>query len=98
MYYDRTDISEGIDLARSSNSKNVGFFIIVFLIMDSNYLCNGCHVLTMLCLRISDITFVTIKNIDYRCVIHNISKSEATNLFKNSAIKKYCLKFQSIQD
>ena len=37
MYYDRTDISEGIDLARSSNSKHVGFAIIVFLIMDSNF-------------------------------------------------------------
>ena len=37
LYYDRTDISEGIDLARSSNSKHVGFAIIVFLIMDSNF-------------------------------------------------------------
>ena len=37
MYYDGTDISEGIDLARSSNSENVGFAIIAFLIMDSNF-------------------------------------------------------------
>ena len=59
----------------------------------------------MLCLNISYITIVTVKNIDYCCIIHKISKSEAINLLENSVVencryiyKKYCLKFQSIQD
>ena len=31
-----------------------------------NFICNGCHDLTMLCLNLSDIAIITVKNIDYR--------------------------------
>ena len=64
---------------------------------------NGCHNLTMLCLNINDIAIIAVKNVGYRCIIHNIRKSETINLFENSALEdrwciyKYCLKFQSIQ-
>ena len=37
--------------------------------------CNGCHDLTMLSLNISDIAIITTQNVDYCCIIHNISKS-----------------------
>ena len=37
--------------------------------------------------NISDITIMTIKNVDYCCIIHNISKSEAINLLKNSVLE-----------
>ena len=50
-------------------------------------LCNGCHDLSMLCLNISDIAIITIKNVDYLCIIHNISKSEEINLLGNSVLK-----------
>ena len=33
--------------------------------------CNGCHDLTMISDNISNISVITIKNIDYRCIIHN---------------------------
>ena len=48
--------------------------------------CNGCHDLSMLCLNISDIAITTVKNVDYRCIIHNMSKSEATDLLENSVL------------
>ena len=35
--------------------------------------------------NISDIAIMTLKNVDYCCIIHNISKSEAINL-----LKKFC--------
>ena len=41
----------------------------------------------MLCLNISDIANITVKNVDYRCIIYNISKSEAINLLENSVLK-----------
>ena len=90
LYYDRIDISEGIDLAKNNNIKewmicNYWFFNYGFEFQDS--VCNGCHDLIMLCLTISDITIITIKNVDYRCIIHNISKSEAINLLKNSILE-----------
>ena len=34
--------------------------------------------------NISDIAIMTIKNVDYCCIIHNISKSEAIILLENS--------------
>ena len=68
-----------------------------FKFQDSVY--NGCNNLTMLCVNISNIAITTNRNVDYRCIIHNISKSEAINLLKNSVledrgyIEKNCLNF-----
>ena len=89
LYYDRTDTSEGIDPTKSNNSKegmvcHNWFFHHGFKFQDS--LCNGCHDLRILCLNISDIAIIINKNIDYRCIIHNISRSEATNSLKNSVL------------
>ena len=81
LYYDRIDISEDIDLAKINNSKecmicHYFFFNRGFEFQDSA--CNGCHNLTMLSVNISDIAIITIKNVDYHCIIQNVSKSEAT--------------------
>ena len=72
LQYDRTDIREGIDLAKSNNSKefmicHYWFFNHVFEFQNS--VCNGCHDLTMLSVSISDIAIITIKNVDYRCIM-----------------------------
>ena len=56
-----------------------------FKFQDS--VCNGCHGLTMLSVNISDIAIMTIRNVDSRCVIHNISKSEAIDWLKSSVLK-----------
>ena len=37
----------------------------------------------MLSVNISNIAIITVKNADYSCVIHNISKSKAINLLRN---------------
>ena len=42
----------------------------------------------MLCLNISNINIITVKNFDYHCIIYNISKSEAIKFIK----KIMCLK------
>ena len=41
-----------------------------FKFQDS--VCSGCHNLTMLSVNISYIAIITIRNIDYRCIIHNM--------------------------
>ena len=43
----------------------------------------------MLTVNIRDIAIITItvKNVDYHCIIHNISKSEAINLFKSAVFE-----------
>ena len=52
-----------------------------------DYVCNCCHDLTMLSVNISDIAIIIVKNVEYRCIIHNISKSEAINLLKNFVLE-----------
>ena len=52
-----------------------------------DYVCNSCHDLTMLSVNISDITIISIKNVDYRCIIHNIIKFDTINLLKNSVFE-----------
>ena len=56
-----------------------------FKFQDS--VCNGCHVFTILIVNVSDIVIITIKNVHYRCIIHNISKSETINLLENSVLE-----------
>ena len=90
LYYDRIEISEEIDPAKSNSSKecricHYWLFNHGFIFQD--YVCNGCHELTVLCLNISDIAVITVKNVDYRSIIHNVNKSEAMNLLENSLLE-----------
>ena len=92
LYYDRIDISEGIDPTKSNRSKKMHDLPLLF----SNYgfkfqdsVCNGCHDLTMLSVNIRDIAIISIINVDYRCIIHKISKSEAINLLERSVLEDH---------
>ena len=48
---------------------------------------NACHDLSMLCLNISDLAIIVVKNVDYCCIVYNISKSEAINLLESSVLE-----------
>ena len=52
-----------------------------------DFVCNGCHDLITSYLNISDIVIITVKNVDHRCIIRNIS--EAINLLKNSVLEDH---------
>ena len=72
LYYNRIDLSEGIGVTKSNNSKEClicyyRFFNYGFKFQDS--VLNGCYDLMMLCPNISDITIITVKGIDYHCII-----------------------------
>ena len=56
------------------------FFNHGFKFQDS--VCRGCYDSAILCLNVSDIAIITVKNIGYSSIVHNISKSEAVNLLK----------------
>ena len=51
-----------------------------------DFVCNSCHHLTIGFSR-RDILIITVKNIDYRCIIHNITKSEVINLSESSVLE-----------
>ena len=109
LYYDIIDISKRINLAKSNKSKECmicHYWFFNHELKFQDYVCNGFHDLAILCLNMSDITIFTVKNFDYQCIIHNISKSEAIHLLESAVrenrgyiyIYKYCLSFYSIQD
>ena len=58
----------------------------------------------MLSINISNIVIFTVKNVDYRFIMHKIDKSEPIYSLKNSVLencvyilKRYCLKLQNTQ-
>ena len=84
LYCHRVDISEGIDIKKSSTSKGCDIF---------HYLCflnkcfkfqphfyNRCHDLLMMSTNLSNSYILNNKNGYYRCIINGISKSEALKL------------------
>ena len=90
LYYERINISEGIDLVKSNRSKECmicHYFFFNHGFKFKDYVCNGCHDLTMISVNISDIAIITVKNVNYCCIIHNLSKSETINLLKNSVLE-----------
>ena len=79
------DLSKGVDVAKSNNSKecivcNFWYFDHEFNFQNSIH--NGCHGLTMLNLNLINIAIITVKDVDYCCVMHDISKSDAIRLLK----------------
>ena len=87
LYYDRINISVATDPTKKNRSKEFIIFCYCFFnhgFKFQDFLCNGCHDLTMLSAKIINNAGITIKNIDYCCIIHNISKSETFNSLKNS--------------
>ena len=76
-----------------ATKKNVGF-ICHYWVFDDQFkfqdsVCNCCHDFTMLSANISDVAIITIKNVDYCCIILSISKSEAINFLKNSVFEDF---------
>ena len=75
--------------AKSNNGKkcmvcHYWFFNHRFKYQDN--VCNGCHNSLMQCVNISNIAITAVKGVDYRCIIHDITKSEAINLLENSML------------
>ena len=89
LFYDRIDLGEEINLTKNINS--IEFIVCHYCSFNHgskfhNSVYNACHDLTMLCLNLSDITIIDVKVVDYCCIAHDISKSDAIPLLKNSAL------------
>ena len=88
LYYDRIDISEGIDINKTSGSKECDVFHYSYFLNYSfkfqQNVCNRCHDLLMMSVSLSNITILNIKNSDYHCIISLISKNEAISLMQNA--------------
>ena len=89
--YDRIDTSEGIDVNKTSASKECHVchcwdFLNYSFKFQPN-VCHRCHDLLM-SMNLSDIANLNIKGSYYRCIISLISKNEAINLLQNVDLTK----------
>ena len=88
IYYDRIDVSEGIDVNKTSASKEYDICHYLYFLNNSFKLqpnvCNKYQDLLMLSVNLSDSAILNIKVSNYHCFISLISKNEAINLLQNA--------------
>ena len=92
LYFDRIDISEGIDVNETSASKecdicNYWYFLNYSFKFQPN-VWNRCHDLLMMSMKLSNIAILSIKGSDYRCTISLIRQNEVIKLMQNVGLTK----------
>ena len=92
LYFDRIDVSEGIDVNKTSASKECDichyWYFLNYSFKFQPNVCNRCHDLLMMSINPSDNAILNIKDSDYYCIISLISKNEAINLMQNADLTK----------
>ena len=87
LYYDRIDVSERIDVDKTSASKECDIcHYWYFLNYSFKFQANvyKCHDLLMMSINLSDIAILKIKGSNYCCIISLISKNEDINIMQNA--------------
>ena len=101
LYYDRIDVSEGIDVKKTSVSKECDichyWYFLNYSFKFQPIVCNICHDLLVMSVNLSNIAILNFKGSDYRCIISLISKNEAINLMQNANLTEKIGTLQSIK-
>ena len=87
LEYDRTDLSEGINVNKTSNSIECSFCHYYFLEINFNYqkyLCDGCHDMSVKVNSMRNLAIVYFKGNAYRNNFTFMDLNEATYLLNNS--------------
>ena len=87
LRYQKIDVLEGIDVNKTSASKECEFIIIGFskiLIQFQEHVCNKCHGLLTVAYYLKDIAILNTKGNTYRCILIGISKNEDLKRLNNS--------------
>ena len=77
LYYDRMEVSEGIDVNKTSASKEFDvchyWYFLNFSFTFRPHICNRCNDLLLMSVNLSDIPILNIKGSNYCCIISLIS-------------------------
>ena len=73
MQYERIDVSERIDLNKTSASEecmicNYWYFLDIGYKYEPN-VCNKCHDISVMAYELENIAILNVKGVDYRCVL-----------------------------
>ena len=87
LEYHRIDISEGIDINKTSASKECDIFHYWYFkgigFKYEPYLCNGCHDFMQKAVSFNDVAIVYVKGSTYRTHFGYMSKDDAISIMNN---------------
>ena len=88
IYYDKTNVSEGIDVNKTSTSKECDvchyWYFLNYCFKFQPNICNRCHDLLILSVNLCDIAILNIRVSDYFCINSLIRKNEAIELLQKA--------------
>ena len=90
LQYKKIDVSEGIDVNKTSASKecelcHYWFFKDIGFKFEE-HVCNKCHDLLTIAYSLKDIAILNAKRATFRCILMGISKNEGLKRLNNSVI------------
>ena len=92
LEYDKVDILEGIDINKTSASKECDichyWYFLDKKFSYKPYPCNRCHDLMQKAPNINDFAIISIKENDYRIHFWYMSKDEAISIMHNSSLNE----------
>ena len=91
LEYDRTKISEGIDINKGEEASKKCSLCKFYYFLDKNfkcgpYFCDGCYDMFMKTVSTQNLTIINHNGNYYRVIFAFISKKDAYNLIKNAVI------------
>ena len=88
LQYQKIDVSEGIDINKTSASKECELCYYWFFkgigCKFEEHVCNKCHDLLMIAYSLKDIAILNAKGATFRCILMGISKNEGLKRLNNS--------------
>ena len=88
LWYQKIDVSEGIDVNKTSASKEYELCHYQFFkdigFKFEEHVCNKCHDLLTIAYSLKDIAILNAKGATFRCILMGISKNEGLKRLNNS--------------
>ena len=89
LWYQKIDVSEGIDINKTSASKECEIFCHYWLFKDigfkfEEHVCNKCHDLLTMTYSLKNIAILNAKRATFRCILIGISKNEGLKRLNNA--------------
>ena len=91
LQYEKIDVSEGIDTNETSASKECMLFHYWYFkdvgFRFEPHVCNKCRYVLVTAYKLKSIAILNVKKADFRYILLGISRDEAVNSLKNSALE-----------
>ena len=91
LQYEKIDVSEGIHTNKTSASKECMlchyWYFKDFGFKFEPYVCNKFHNVLMTAYKLENIAILSVKRIDFRCILWHISRDEAVNRLNDSVLE-----------